>query len=151
MPGQSLRQIVEGRSVRRIVIAIEIQIEDSARTGNGSGTGCPRRALVGGIDIAVAVPITVGRLLHNFHLTLRRVDVPLHDIRPEVGRGDHVPVGVLVDVQVALAGYSHHDQLINVLRSVDELLDHVVRAVAHLDDLLPIIIVYLSPIEVGGI
>jgi len=41
-----------------------------------------------------------------------------------------------------MARPAHHDQLVDVLRAVDELLDHVVRAIRRLDDPLAVIVVY---------
>jgi hypothetical protein len=53
-----------------------------------------------------------------------------------------------VNVQVAFVLDPYHDQLIDVLRAMNELLIQISRAVPGLDDLLTVIQVYHSP---GGI
>ena len=54
-------------------------------------------------------------------------------------------------VQLALVLDPHHDVLIDVPRAVDELAHPVGGAVVDRDDLLTIMIVYLSPVVLSSI
>ena len=79
--GETLREGVELASVRGVVIAVEIEVQDAAGTGDRSRVaGGPNRSLVHGIDILIPVAVAVAGVLVNDELAVRRVNVPLHDV-----------------------------------------------------------------------
>src|SRR5262245_7340277 len=55
-PLQALGQGIKLRRIRRVVIPVEVQVEDAAGSTDSSCAGRADRALVGRIDVAIAVP-----------------------------------------------------------------------------------------------
>jgi hypothetical protein len=147
---EALRQGVEQRRVGGIVIPVEVEIEDSARTTHRSRTRRAGRALVCRIDEAVAVAIAEARKLMHGQFPVRRVDVPLDQPPGQITQADHVPVGVLMNIKIALVFDPHHDELIDVLGAMNELLHHLIRAVSGFDNLLTIIQIDYRRIQLPG-
>lgn len=72
-------------------------------------------------------------------------------LRGQVRKADDVIVVILMVIQIALLGRPHHDQLVDILRAVDELGKHVVRAVTRFDNLLTAIVIYRCAAPLPGV
>lgn len=140
----ALGQRIKLGRVRRVVIPVEVEVEDTASARYRSGAGGADGTLVGGVDVLVAVSIPEAGVLMDGEFTVGGVDVSFDDVAAQVGGTDDVPIGVLMNVEVALGRNPHHDEFVDVLRAVDELLDHRTRSVVDLADPLPVVEVYLG-------
>jgi hypothetical protein len=145
-----LRQGIELGCVVCVVVTVEVEVHDSTGCGHCARTRYTDSAFVRGIHIPIAIVVPKSGFLINGEFPIGRVDVSLDEVATKVGRADDVPVGVLVNVEVAFIFHADHDKLVDVLRAMNELLDHRARAVAGLDDLLAIEQVYHGPVGQVG-
>jgi hypothetical protein len=126
---EALRQGIEQRRIDGIVISVEVEIEQATGPGYRPRARRAGRALVGGVDEAVAVAIPEARklmhgqfpvgavhvpldqppgLLDTTHFAERRCHCVTRGLRPQrrvKDQADHVPVGVLMDVQYNYSRY----------------------------------------------
>ena len=138
--GGGVVALVEGRLIETVDIAIVVGVAVAVpvpvadrRTVSGV-EGC----LVGGVHVTVAVQVTEGGVAPEDRSAVGRVVALLDNITGRVRQAHGVPVVVLIDEVRAVFTEDQH-QLIDVLRSVDVLLDHILGAVAFLDDLRPVV------------
>ena len=69
--GEALIECVELGGVGRVVVAVEVQVEDAAGAGDRARARTARRAFVRAVDVLIAVAVAVAGFLVDGELDLK--------------------------------------------------------------------------------
>ncbi|MCG3132850.1 MAG: hypothetical protein FLDDKLPJ_03716 [Phycisphaerae bacterium] len=139
------------RLVAGVERAILVEVEHAARAGGcaPAGLAAAEEPVIRRVHVAVGVVVAEIRSRLDDRLAVLGVEHPLQHAACEVGQRRHVVIGVLAHDRVPVLELERHD-LVDVLRAVIPLHQHVVRAVAHLDHLLAIVPITERAVEIAG-